>query len=236
MCHADTHPFFFATKRNIVKGLLVLFVIQLMCILYVVYSNQKTISSFNTSLAIYPYNFKSMKLYIADPLMKTQNHVSNHNIHSLKDTSLMKEYFTKVNNNLVCYTTGTNITASWLEQKCVCHNNYYGNDCGVPGVIWNTGNNSILLRTKLKRRNLPRRLILGLSLDDEFDMFETRMAMQYDVVDVFALHEGNISIYGVPKQPIFLERFQQGWLKQCQDKVLIINDTLQVNYCQLIRR
>ena len=88
----------------------------------------------------------------------------------------------------------------------------------------------MLLRNKLKRRSLPRRLILGLSLDDEFDMFETRMAMQYDVVDVFALHEGNVSIYGVPKQPIFLERFQQGWLKQCQDKVLIINDTLQVKY------
>ena len=219
MCHADTHPFFFATKRNIIKVLMVLFMLQIACIFFIIYTNQKTISSFNTSLAIYPYNFKSLKLYISDPLLKTQDHVSNYNIFTLKDTSNFKEHFTKVNHNTVCYTVGTNITASWLEEKCVCQGKYFGNDCGVPSVIWYTGNNSRLLPRVLKRRSLPRRMILGVSLDDEFDLFEARMAMQYDVVDVFILHEGNISIYGVPKEPMFLQRFQQGWLKQCQDKV-----------------
>ena len=47
------------------------------------------------------------------------------------------------------------------------------------------------------------------------------MSLQYDIVDAFILHEGNVSIYGVPKEPIFLQRFQQGWLKQCQDKVSV---------------
>ena len=125
-----------------------------------------------------------------------------------------------VNDKVVCYTIGTNISASWDKQKCVCiTNQYFGNDCGIPSVIWNTGNNSQLLPMTLKRRSLPRRIIMGVYLDDEFDMFETRMSMQYDVVDSFILQEGNVSIYGVPKEPLFLHRFQQGWLKQCQDKV-----------------
>ena len=219
MCHADTHPFFFATKRNIVKVLVLLFSLQLACIFYVICINQKTISTFNTSLAIYPYNFKSLKLFVADPLLKTQNHISNYDIFSLRDTSTIRSYFTKLNNDLVCYTKGTNLTASWHEEKCVCEGKFFGEDCGIPAVIWNTGNNSKLLPNVLKRRNVPRRMVLAVPLDDEFEMFETRMAMQYDVVDVFVLHEGNISIFGVPKKPKFLHRFQQGWLKQCQDKV-----------------
>ena len=219
MCHAETHPFYFATKRNIIRVLSVLFMIQIACILFIIYTNQKPVSSFNTSLAIYPYNLKSLKLYISDPLLKTQDHVKNYNIFTLKDTSNFKEHFTKVSNNTVCYTLGTNIAASWLEEKCVCNAKYFGNDCGIPSVIWYTENNSKLLPNVLKRRSLPRRIILGVSLDDEFDLFEARMAMQYDVVDVFVLHEGNISIYGIPKEPMFLQRFRQGWLKQCQDKV-----------------
>ena len=219
MCHADTHPFYFATKRNIVKLLIALFMIQLCCVFYIIYNNQKTVSLFNTSLAIYPYNLKSLKLYVADPLLKTQNHISNYDIFTLKDVSTMKDHFTRHNEKVVCYTLGSNITASWLAEKCVCHPNYFGEDCGIPSVIWNTGNNSQLLPNVLKRRHLPRRLILGVSLDDEFDMFEARMSMHYEDVDVFVLHEGNVSIYGVPKEPMFLQRFQQGWLKQCQDKV-----------------
>jgi hypothetical protein len=219
MCHADTHPFFFATKRNIIKGFVVLFVLQLLCIFYVVYYNQKSVSTFNTSLAIYPYDFKSLKLFVADPLLKTQNHISNYDIYKLKDTSTIKNYFSSIRGDVVCYTRGTNISASWNEKRCVCDRNYFGADCGIPSVIWNTGNNSQILPTILKRRSLPRRMVLGVSLDDEFEMFEARMAMQYDVVDVFILHEGNVSIYGVPKEPRFLNRFQAGWLKQCQDKV-----------------
>ena len=225
MCHADTHPFFFATKRNIVKALMVLFSLQLACIFYIIYINQKTISTFNTSLAIYPYNLKSLKLYVADPLLKTghTNHISNYDIFSLKDSSSIRDFFTKINDKVVCYTLGTNISASWDHQKCVCiPNQYFGTDCGIPSVIWNTGNNSQILPRNLKRRSLPRRIIMGVYLDDEFDMFEARMSLQYDIVDAFVLHEGNVSIYGVPKEPIFLQRFQQGWLKQCQDKVSLI--------------
>ena len=123
MCHAHTHPFFFATKRNIIKVLIVLFLIQIGCIVFIIYTNQKTISTFNTSLAIYPYSLKSLKLYVSDPLLKTQgHHPSNPDIFALKDTSYVKDYFTKINPNTTCYTLGTNITQSWLEQRCVCNN------------------------------------------------------------------------------------------------------------------
>ena len=134
MCHAETHPFFFLTKPNIIRVFMVLAALQLACIFFIIYKNQKTISTFNSSLAIYPYNLKSLKLYISDPLLKQQNHTSNDNISKLKDTSTITDYFTKIDQNTICYTLGTNITASWAQTRCVCNDKYFGEDCGIPSV------------------------------------------------------------------------------------------------------
>lgn len=46
-------------------------------------------------------------------------------------------------------------------------------------------------------------------MNHEFDMFETRLAMIGDVVDVFALHEASVTNDGRPKQPLFYNRFKQ---------------------------
>ena len=45
-------------------------------------------------------------------------------------------------------------------------------------------------------------------MNHEFDMLETRLAMIGDVVDVFALHEANVTNDGRPKQPLFYNKFK----------------------------
>ncbi len=67
----------------------------------------------------------------------------------------------------------------------------------------------LLAQSGLRRRQKPRRIVHGLTMNHEFDMFETRLAIIGDVVDVFALHEANITNDGRPKQPLFYNKFHQ---------------------------
>ena len=55
----------------------------------------------------------------------------------------------------------------------------------------------------------PRRIIHGIPMNHEFDLFETRMNMIGDVVDVFVLHEANVTNDGRSKEPLFFNRFQK---------------------------
>ena len=49
-------------------------------------------------------------------------------------------------------------------------------------------------------------------MNHEFDLFEARMHMIGDVADVFVLHEANVTNDGRPKEPLFFNKFNQGWL------------------------
>ena len=46
---------------------------------------------------------------------------------------------------------------------------YYGDDCGVPIMVWTSDKKSVTF----KRRQTPRRLIHALPMNHEFDIFET---------------------------------------------------------------
>ena len=60
-------------------------------------------------------------------------------------------------------------------------------------------------------------------MNHEFDLFETRMAMQAEHVDVFVLHESNYTNSGNAKTPQFLKRFQeQNWLQKYHHKFVYI--------------
>ena len=74
----------------------------------------------------------------------------------------------------------------------------------------------------IRRREVPRRLIYALPVNHEFDLFEARMAIQAEAVDVFILHESNYTNAGGVKQPQFLQKFQQGWLREYHDKFVYI--------------
>lgn len=135
---------------------------------------------------------------------------------------MLDNFFTNINSDVFCYTKGSDLEKSRSKGKCVCHSNYFGADCGIPGFIWKTEKNSKILPMKIRRRKYTRRLIYGLPLNHEFDLFETRMAMQASIVDVFILHESNYTNSGKPKEPNFLNKFRQGWLKEHHSKFLYI--------------
>ena len=134
----------------------------------------------------------------------------------------MKNYFTLIDLNIMCYTNGTDIDTSIYEKRCICNKSYFGDDCGIPGYIWKTENNAKLLPKIIRRRDVPRRLIYSLPVNHEFDLFEARMAMQAEAVDAFILHESNYTNSVKVKQPQFLQKFQQGWLSQYHDKFIYI--------------
>ena len=134
----------------------------------------------------------------------------------------IKSYFTRIDSSTLCHTNGTIIEASIHQKRCVCHQNYFGKDCGIPSYIWKTGQNAKLLPKILWRREVARRLIDGLPINLKFDIFGIRMAMQAEVVDVFILHESNYPNSGSVKELKFLQKFQQGWLREYYHKFFYI--------------
>ena len=110
-----------------------------------------------------------------------------------KSDDMTSHYFVSVSRHVSCFKLGINETASIETRLCVCNDDFRGEDCGVPAGVWNTGDNAKRLHSSLKRRKAPRRIIHSLALNHEFDLFETRMALHYDVVDAFVLHEANVT-------------------------------------------
>ena len=132
-------------------------------------------------------------------------------------------HFTTIDLNVVCYSNGTDIELSRINKKCKCLKGYHGDDCGIPSYIWKTGNNAKLLPNIIRRRKVPRRVIYAVPVNHEFELFETRMAMQADVVDVFILHESNYTNSGHPKHRLFFNKFQNdGWLSEYFHKFIYI--------------
>ena len=78
------------------------------------------------------------------------------------------------------------------RSDCVCLESFHGAHCGIPDSAWYSFyRNNKTARLKLKPRKVPRRLIHGLQVNHEFDLFEARLEMLKDVVDVYLLLESN---------------------------------------------
>ena len=136
-----------------------------------------------------------------------------------------------------CYIAGTDFRASsesQLGEKCVCWQNFKGDNCSIPDQIWNAyaesdHNTNIQnisqtydwVSSNLKRRSgKPRRLIHALPVNLEIELFEVRIASLYDVVDVFVIGESNFTNSGGSRDLIFLELLQGGWLKPYHNKIV----------------
>ena len=110
-----------------------------------------------------------------------------------------------------------------MKKSCVCLPKYFGPHCGIPESAWNSYYKTYQNEAKkLKPRNTPRRLIHGLQVNHEFDLFEARMEMLENIVDVYLLLESNYTAYGSGKELSFLEKFRTGWLQQYQSKIQYI--------------
>ncbi|KAK7068150.1 Beta-1,4-mannosyl-glycoprotein 4-beta-N-acetylglucosaminyltransferase [Halocaridina rubra] len=155
------------------------------------------------------------------------NKFQNYDVDNLPEYTLKDDvttYFVKIGKNRTCFVGGTNIgkTEKTKGMKCVCAAYYYGDDCGIPEAAWFGKYVNIYPHTHLKRRSVPRRVINGLPVNHEFAMFEARMHELYDIVDVFLIAESNYTTYGDSKNLEFLEKFQDGYLQNFQDKLVYI--------------
>jgi len=121
-----------------------------------------------------------------------------------------------------CFVGGTDWDLT-RGDKCVCRNDYYGKDCGIPDSVW-FGHFKDHPREKkaLVRRPKLRRLIQGVLVNHEFDFFETRIATLSNVTDVFIVQESNFTTFGTSKDLHFLEKFRKGWLSEVHPKLLYI--------------
>ena len=74
MCHADTHPFFFVTRRSVYGLLVILVGFQLLALALVLRSNLQSVSTYG-SYKVFPQldrNFhKSLKLFVSGPLLSS---------------------------------------------------------------------------------------------------------------------------------------------------------------------
>ena len=121
----------------------------------------------------------------------------------------------------MCYIRGTDLEESERRNgSCVCLERYWGPHCGIPdSAWWSFYKHNKTERLKLKPRKVPRRLIHGLQVNHEFDLFEARLEMLDDIVDVYLLLESNYTAYGSGKELLFMEKFRAGWLEKYQSKI-----------------
>ena len=121
-----------------------------------------------------------------------------------------------------CFIKGTDASKTPENaSKCSCTNNYHGIDCGIPDSVWHgLYRGSKTYQKKLKIRPKMRRLIHAVPVNHEFDLFEARVQMLKDVVDVYLIQESNYTAYGSPKDLLFINRFKNGWLTEEQTNIL----------------
>ena len=73
-----------------------------------------------------------------------------------------------------CFAAGTDWSLTSAD-KCVCLEDYYGKDCGIPDSVWfGHFKDRPRERKALVRRPKLRRLVQGVLVNHEFDFFETR--------------------------------------------------------------
>lgn len=145
----------------------------------------------------------------------------------------VQDFFEPVD-GLQCFIAGTDFKSSAIAKSCVCHQQYRGNDCGIPLKVWeaqveshfNTVTNKYIRynweETLRVRRGNQRRLIHALPVNLELDLFETRIASLYDVVDVFLIGESNMTNSGGHRELSFHQLLQGGWLRPYHDKIVYV--------------
>lgn len=153
---------------------------------------------------------------------------------SLSQFNKPVEDFYATVNDLECFIDGTNFKLSSVARACVCNAKYRGDDCGIPVKIWeaqveshyNTVTNKYIRynweETLKRRKGNQRRLIHALPVNLELDLFETRIATLYDVVDVFLIGESNMTNSGGSRELSFHHLLSNGWLKPYHDKIVYV--------------
>ncbi|CAL4068311.1 unnamed protein product, partial [Meganyctiphanes norvegica] len=127
-------------------------------------------------------------------------------------------YFIHINGGRTCFIQGTDLQNS--HESCICKAEYFGKDCGIPAAAWFAFFQDKGRNLNISKRAYPRRVLHGMQVSYELDMFETRLHELYNTVDFFVIVEANHTDYGDPKPLVFLERLKKGYLGEFQNKIV----------------
>ncbi|XP_046388609.1 beta-1,4-mannosyl-glycoprotein 4-beta-N-acetylglucosaminyltransferase-like [Ischnura elegans] len=209
--------------------LCLLLLVQLLLVAFYLLLNAPPISYTTSEPERYQEYQPSIKFVSSKPQVRskedTKLYVNKRKYRLAQETT--KDYFSLVNGTL-CFTQGTDIpymqrfNARREGGRCECHQGWHGKDCGQPEVIWRA---FMASREKLtlQRRDKPRKIIHGFSVNLEVTLAEINLNELSHVVDLFIVCESNYTESGEPKPLYFYNRLRGGHLKEIQHKILYVS-------------
>ncbi|CAL1271808.1 unnamed protein product [Larinioides sclopetarius] len=161
---------------------------------------------------------KKSKKDQAEPVIQTPIYnVPLFHIPLLNDVD-MGTFYQEIKSNVWCLKFGTELSKSKKEGKCVCVENWFGLDCGIPAAAWKSGflregKNS---NVEIRRRRKPRRIIVLYAVDDQSDLLEINIHNAFLFIDVA------LTIEGKDHDPSVLNLVKDGYLAEYQNKIIPI--------------
>ncbi|GIX91875.1 beta-1,4-mannosyl-glycoprotein 4-beta-N-acetylglucosaminyltransferase [Caerostris darwini] len=130
----------------------------------------------------------------------------------------MAMFYLEVKSNIWCLKQGVDLAKSKRNGKCVCTENWFGFDCGIPASVWKSsflqeGKNA---NFEIKRRKKPRRIIVFFAVDDHSDLLDINIENAFSLVDVF------LTIEEKDHYPSILNLVKEGYLADYQSKIIPI--------------
>jgi hypothetical protein len=93
----------------------------------------------------------------------------NYHLPNLSDYQIDK-YYEQLIDGKYCLTEGTNWTQTNAINSCICLNGYFGNDCGIPSIVFNSLLNRMNINDMVvKRVSKPKRIVLSVVLFPNYD-------------------------------------------------------------------
>ncbi|XP_013392827.1 beta-1,4-mannosyl-glycoprotein 4-beta-N-acetylglucosaminyltransferase-like [Lingula anatina] len=138
----------------------------------------------------------------------------------LDKTNVGDQYFVSYNGTR-CFKFGT------LRRKekngCVCQKGWTGNACSTPEVA-RVGISKLPqeIQRKIKIRKHPRKVVISMLLNHEFDTLEALVRELTGLVDVVMIEESNFTLHGDPKLPLFYQKLHSGYLCDFYSNIIYI--------------
>ncbi|XP_023319502.1 uncharacterized protein LOC111694738 [Eurytemora carolleeae] len=105
--------------------------------------------------------FGTYQFNLENPRHMFVNNVDKSKVFKLKVKASMSSYFTRVG-NYSCFRQGTSVQMSKKQQRCCCKPNFFGKDCGIPELIYNSTTAIDRIKYSQRKRKMARNYITTL--------------------------------------------------------------------------
>ncbi|XP_015922776.1 beta-1,4-mannosyl-glycoprotein 4-beta-N-acetylglucosaminyltransferase [Parasteatoda tepidariorum] len=161
------------------------------------------------------FYYQSSKPVIAKTVPLPIYNVSVYHIPLLQSKD-MAPFYAEVTKKAWCFLYGIDLIDSQKRKKCICLDNWFGLDCGIPSAVWKSdflqeGKNANI---EIRRREKPRRIISSFVVDDYQDILDINVYNSFSVIDLYLTIEQSNQKLSV------LNRFENGQFAEWQSKII----------------